>query len=73
MLVGGAGSGKTVLVGNKLSLLPESFAVANVPFNFYTTSGKFHHAYFTGTRLVCDSAYIVGRITLVRLDLVKLC
>jgi dynein heavy chain len=40
MLVGSAGSGKTVLVGDKLSLLPESYAIANVPFNFYTTSGS---------------------------------
>ena len=41
MLVGSAGSGKTVLVGDKLGSLPDSYAVCNVPFNFYTTSGKF--------------------------------
>ena len=41
MLVGSAGGGKTVLVADKLGLLPESYAVANVPFNFYTTSGQF--------------------------------
>jgi dynein heavy chain len=40
MLVGGAGCGKTVLVAEKLAALPDSYAVANVPFNFYTTSGK---------------------------------
>jgi dynein heavy chain, axonemal len=39
MLVGPAGVGKTVLVQEKLINLPESYAVANVPFNFYTSSG----------------------------------
>jgi dynein heavy chain len=39
MLVGNAGVGKTVLVCGKLSSLSENYAVANVPFNFYTTSG----------------------------------
>ena len=39
MLVGGAGTGKSVLILNKLnSLDEESFVVSNVPFNFYTTS-----------------------------------
>ncbi|XP_031327312.1 dynein beta chain, ciliary-like [Photinus pyralis] len=38
MLIGGAGSGKTVLVSDKLSSLSEGYAVTNVPFNFYTTS-----------------------------------
>ena len=38
MLVGNAGAGKTVLVQDKLSALPEDFMVTNVPFNFYTTS-----------------------------------
>ncbi|XP_022258448.1 dynein beta chain, ciliary-like, partial [Limulus polyphemus] len=38
MLVGSAGCGKTVLISEKLSLLSENFMVANVPFNFYTTS-----------------------------------
>lgn len=38
MLVGNAGTGKTVLVQDKLSQLSEDFIVANVPFNFYTTS-----------------------------------
>lgn len=38
MLVGSAGCGKTVLVNEKLTGLSENFAVANVPFNFYTTS-----------------------------------
>ncbi|KAK9702182.1 Dynein heavy chain region D6 P-loop domain [Popillia japonica] len=38
MLVGAAGCGKTVLVGEKLASLSENYAVTNVPFNFYTTS-----------------------------------
>ena len=39
MLVGGAGTGKSVMVLNKLnSLDEESYVVSNVPFNFYTTS-----------------------------------
>lgn len=38
MLVGGAGTGKTVLVQNLLQDLGEDFLVVNVPFNFYTTS-----------------------------------
>jgi len=38
MLIGNAGSGKTVLVQSKLSSLSEDYVVANVPFNFYTTS-----------------------------------
>lgn len=39
MLVGNAGTGKSVLVGDKLSLLDsEEYLVKNVPFNYYTTS-----------------------------------
>ncbi|XP_054265094.1 dynein beta chain, ciliary-like [Macrosteles quadrilineatus] len=38
MLVGGAGSGKSVLINEKLNSLSENYAVTNVPFNFYTTS-----------------------------------
>nr|XP_003818154.3 dynein axonemal heavy chain 9 isoform X2 [Pan paniscus] len=39
MLVGTAGTGKSVLVGAKLaSLDPEAYLVKNVPFNYYTTS-----------------------------------
>ena len=38
MLVGGAGCGKTVLVNEKLSQMNENYVVANVPFNYYTTS-----------------------------------
>ncbi|XP_052612854.1 LOW QUALITY PROTEIN: dynein axonemal heavy chain 9 [Peromyscus californicus insignis] len=39
MLVGSAGSGKSVLVGAKLANLdPEKHLVKNVPFNYYTTS-----------------------------------
>jgi len=39
MLVGNAGLGKTVLINNTLEALSgEDYMVANVPFNFYTTS-----------------------------------
>nr|CAD7593189.1 unnamed protein product [Timema genevievae] len=38
MLVGNAGVGKTVLVNDKLASLSENYAIANVPFNFYTSS-----------------------------------
>nr|XP_049704637.1 dynein beta chain, ciliary-like [Helicoverpa armigera] len=38
MLVGSAGSGKTVSVAAKLNSLPDSYAITNVPLNFYTTS-----------------------------------
>ncbi|CAF1257617.1 unnamed protein product, partial [Didymodactylos carnosus] len=39
MLVGGAGSGKTVIVNDKLqSLNTEAWTVVNVPFNYYTSS-----------------------------------
>lgn len=40
MLIGGAGSGKSVIVADKLTSLPESYSVANLPFNYYTTSGN---------------------------------
>lgn len=40
MLVGSAGSGKTVSVAAKLNALPDSYAITNAPLNFYTTSGK---------------------------------
>jgi dynein heavy chain len=38
MLVGNAGSGKTVLVQDKLSGLGEEFLVTTIPFNHYTTA-----------------------------------
>ena len=38
MLVGTAGTGKSVTVNEKLLSLPESYAITNVPLNFYTTS-----------------------------------
>uniref|UniRef100_A0A4W3K7X4 Dynein axonemal heavy chain 17 n=1 Tax=Callorhinchus milii TaxID=7868 RepID=A0A4W3K7X4_CALMI len=39
MLAGSAGTGKTVLMGDKLtSLEPEEYVIQSVPFNFYTTS-----------------------------------
>ncbi|KAJ8921300.1 hypothetical protein NQ315_013774 [Exocentrus adspersus] len=41
MLVGAAGVGKTVLINEKLSGLPDNYAISNIPFNFYTTSEMF--------------------------------
>lgn len=38
MLVGGSGSGKSVLVKHKLANLPDDYLVSNIPLNFYTTS-----------------------------------
>lgn len=38
MLIGNAGTGKSVLMINKLGSLKEDYMVSNVPFNFYTTS-----------------------------------
>ena len=38
MLVGGAGSGKTVLINEKLSQFGDDYMITNVPFNFYYTS-----------------------------------
>ena len=38
MLVATAGTGKTVLMNDKLLSLPDTYMIANVPFNFYTTS-----------------------------------
>ena len=47
MLVGNAGVGKTMIIADKLASLPENYAITNVPFNFYTTSGKiFMYLYF---------------------------
>lgn len=39
MLVGNAGVGKTVITADKINSLPENYAITNVPFNFYTSSG----------------------------------
>lgn len=38
MIVGGAGTGKTVTINEKVSHLPDNYAVSNILFNFYTTS-----------------------------------
>lgn len=38
MLVGGSGSGKSVIVSDKLNTLSGNYLITNVPFNFYTTS-----------------------------------
>nr|XP_056713421.1 dynein axonemal heavy chain 11 [Euleptes europaea] len=39
MLVGNAGVGKTVFIGERLAGLSEDFLVSKIPFNYYTTSG----------------------------------
>ena len=44
MLVGSAGTGKTVLINDKISSLSEDYMVTNVPFNFYTTSEMLQQA-----------------------------
>ncbi|XP_050527559.1 dynein beta chain, ciliary isoform X2 [Daktulosphaira vitifoliae] len=38
MLVGSSGCGKTVLITEKLTSLSDSYTIANIPFNYYTTS-----------------------------------
>lgn len=38
MLTGASGSGKSVIVSDKLASLSEDYIVTNIPFNFYTTS-----------------------------------
>ncbi|KAK2582958.1 hypothetical protein KPH14_009015 [Odynerus spinipes] len=38
MLIGSAGSGKSIIVADKLTTLPDNYNFANVPLNFYTTS-----------------------------------
>jgi len=44
MLVGAAGTGKTVLINDRVSSLAEDdYMVANIPFNFYTTSEMLQH------------------------------
>jgi len=44
MLVGAAGTGKTVLINDRVSGLSEDdYMVANIPFNFYTTSEMLQH------------------------------
>ncbi|XP_076749810.1 dynein beta chain, ciliary-like [Xylocopa sonorina] len=38
MLIGAAGSGKSVIISEKLGALSDTYNVANVPLNYYTTS-----------------------------------
>ena len=38
MLIGPAGSGKTVLMNNKMASMGKDWLITNVHFNFYTTS-----------------------------------
>lgn len=59
MLVGSAGTGKSVLVGEKLkSLDTEKYVIRNVPFNYYTTS-----AMLQGTVLLESSCSCTHLIT----------
>lgn len=49
MLVGNAGSGKSVLMGDKLeSLNTDEYLVQAVPFNFYTTSAMLQGGFGAG-------------------------
>jgi len=44
MLVGSAGTGKTVLINDRVNSLSEDdYMVSNIPFNFYTTSEMLQH------------------------------
>lgn len=38
MFIGGAGCGKSVILGEKFSSLTENYALTNIPLNFYTSS-----------------------------------
>lgn len=38
MLIGTAGTGKSVIIQQMFQSLPELFIIKNIPFNFYTTS-----------------------------------
>lgn len=41
MIVGAAGTGKSVIINEKLKFLStDSYSVASIPLNFYTTSGN---------------------------------
>lgn len=51
MLVGNAGTGKSVLMGDKLeSLSTDDYLVQAVPFNFYTTSAMLQGGARAGSR-----------------------
>jgi dynein heavy chain len=42
MFVGSAGTGKSVIINEKLKSLPNDlYSIASVPLNFYTTSGTY--------------------------------
>lgn len=67
MLVGTAGTGKSVLVGTKLaSLDAEEYLVKSVPFNYYTTSAMLQgegpeHVDVGGRGRGCLSGHVPGR------------
>lgn len=59
MLVGTAGTGKSVLVGAKLaSLDAEEYLVKNVPFNYYTTSAMLQGKAPRGVEGGCLSGHV---------------
>lgn len=50
MLVGNAGVGKTVFVGDRLAALCEDYLLANIPFNYYTSSAVLQSKVHTDAR-----------------------
>ena len=75
MLVGNAGLGKSVLVGDKLNdFSADDYIVTNVPFNYYTTSemlqGKLnYHQTISYYLLLSQYNYIIAfLITLQHLE-----
>lgn len=63
MFIGAAGTGKSVIINDKLKSLPnELFAVATIPLNYYTTSGK---TFYNDNRLIstnCGFIYIYNMV-----------
>lgn len=54
MFIGAAGSGKSVIVAEKLASLPDSYNIANIPLNYYTTSGN-EYSYTCNNTVYCAS------------------
>ncbi|KAM6142342.1 LOW QUALITY PROTEIN: dynein axonemal heavy chain 11 [Phoenicopterus ruber ruber] len=50
ILVGNAGVGKTVFVGDRLAALSEDYLLANIPLNHYTTSAVLQSKFHTDAR-----------------------
>lgn len=63
MLVGNAGTGKSVLVGDKLSSLDtDAYVVKKVPFNYYTTSAMLQGEATAGTWDFCLAGHPIPGI-----------